>query len=222
LKSKYVYVGDDLMKPAAGLQNTAFANVILHYGQVSEEKYPDDIDPIYGSEVLLNYSQMRKDSVTYRHAGVGFKGKFGSSVVEGAMVYISFPLETVGLLAEQHAFFNSLLTYFDMITEVDTKINDIPVKYSLSQNYPNPFNPSTIINYSIPIKAGASHNLSLQNVQLIVYDILGRRVKTLVNEWQKSGNYQISFDASGLSSGPYFARITIGDFNKTISMLLIK
>ena len=77
LKAKYIYVGDDKMKPATGVENTPFEGVTLNYGQIVEEKYPDDIDPIHGSEVLLNYNQMREDSTTFRHAGIGFKGKFG-------------------------------------------------------------------------------------------------------------------------------------------------
>jgi len=221
MKAKYVYVGNDLMKPAYGLQNGYFANVTLNFGEVSEEKYPDDIDPIYGSEILLNYNQMREDSISFRHAGVGYKGKFGSSDADGAMVYISFPLETVALLSEQQAFFESLLTYFDMITDLEeTKTNQLPVNFSMSQNYPNPFNPSTILKYSIPVVD--AYYASTTTVILKVYDILGREITTLVNKEQKPGSYKITFNAAGLPSGPYFARLTVGNFDKTISMLLIK
>ena len=222
LKSKFVYVGDDLMKPAAGLTNTDFTNVVLHYGEVTEEKFPDDIDPNYGSEVLLNYNTKRKDSLTYRHAGVGYKGTFGSSASNGAMVYIAFPLETVASLTEQQEFFKSLLVYFDMITGVETDKNNIPVNYNLSQNYPNPFNPSTIIQYAIPYPSADGLKREMSNVKIIVYDILGREVTTLVNKKQHAGNYQVTFDASLLPSGVYFARLTVGDFNKTIRMMLIK
>ncbi len=218
LKAKYIYVGDDLMKPAAGQTNTTFADVVLHYGEVSEEKFADDIDPNYGSEVLFNYNQLRKDSTTFRHAGIGFKGKFRESEIDGGLVYLSFPLETVGLLAERQTFFKYLLTYFDMTTDAETETNEVPNNFDLSQNYPNPFNPSTVINYSVPfVTAGFS-----QRTTLLVYDILGRKIKTLVNKKQRTGNYQITFNAAGLPSGVYFARLTVGDFNKTISMMLIK
>ena len=63
---------------------------------------------------------------------------------------------------------------------------------------------------------------STTTVILKVYDILGREITTLVNKKQRTGNYQITFNATGLPSGVYFARLTVGDFNKTISMLLIK
>ena len=88
-----------------------------------------------------------------------------------------------------------------------------PDKFSLSQNYPNPFNPVTKINYSIP-KQGF--------VTLKVYDLIGREVRTLVNEVKASGSYSVDFNASELSSGVYFYKIQAGDFTETKKMMLIK
>jgi hypothetical protein len=91
--------------------------------------------------------------------------------------------------------------------------NIIPQSYSLNQNYPNPFNPSTTIKFGIP-KAGF--------VELKVYDILGREVATLVEDPFEAGVYQVTFDASLLSSGVYFYSLRSGDFTETRKMLLIK
>ncbi|MBU1096950.1 MAG: T9SS type A sorting domain-containing protein [Bacteroidetes bacterium] len=94
--------------------------------------------------------------------------------------------------------------------------NDKPVKldeFSLKQNYPNPFNPSTTIEYKIPDDAFVS---------LIVYDILGREVKTLVNQQQKPGSYKVLMDGSSLASGTYFYRINYGGKIISRKMLLIK
>ena len=88
-----------------------------------------------------------------------------------------------------------------------------PNVYSLSQNYPNPFNPTTSIDFSIQ-KPGL--------VSLKVYNILGQEVATLLNKEMKSGTYTYSFDASNLSSGVYFYKITAGDFVQTKKMLLLK
>ncbi|MDA3860874.1 MAG: T9SS type A sorting domain-containing protein [Melioribacteraceae bacterium] len=221
LKAKFVYLGDTTMIPAIGLNNTVFDGVTLNFGQVSEEKYPDDIDPIYGSEILLNYNSKRNDG-TFRNAGIGYKGKFGTGSIDGAVVYISFPLETVGSLAEQQNFIKSMLQYFGMITGVEREFESLPREFNLSQNYPNPFNPSTTIKYSLPSIVGNGHAHSTTNVALKIYDILGREVATLVNKEQKPGNYELNFNASNLTSGVYFARLASGSFNKTISMLLIK
>jgi uncharacterized protein (DUF608 family) len=91
----------------------------------------------------------------------------------------------------------------------------IPMEYFLSQNYPNPFNPSTIIYYNIP---------SPQHVHLNVYDLLGRKVATLVDDYQKAGVYTYRFSAgkNQLTNGIYFYQLTAGSFIQTNKMLLLK
>jgi len=86
-------------------------------------------------------------------------------------------------------------------------------KFNLEQNYPNPFNPTTTISFSIPSSAFTS---------LKVYDIIGNEVATLVNEEKPAGNYEVRFNASSLTSGTYFYRLTAGSFIQTRKMILIK
>jgi hypothetical protein len=85
--------------------------------------------------------------------------------------------------------------------------------YSLSENYPNPFNPSTIIRYSLA---------DLSDVRLVIYDILGREIKILIDEKKEPGNYEVHFDAGNLASGIYFYRMTTREFTSTHKMLLVK
>jgi hypothetical protein len=98
-------------------------------------------------------------------------------------------------------------------TDIDAsgsfKIND----FQLAQNYPNPFNPSTKIKYSIPRSSF---------VTLKVFDMLGREVFTLVNEYKPANNYEIEFNASRLPSGIYFYRIQAGSFVETKKLVLLK
>ena len=89
----------------------------------------------------------------------------------------------------------------------------IPTKFYLYQNYPNPFNPVTTIKYAIP---------KTVNVELKVFDILGREIKTLVNEPMNAGYYEVQFNASNFASGVYFYRMKAGEYIKTSKMLLIK
>lgn len=96
---------------------------------------------------------------------------------------------------------------------INTEYNQIPEQFSLSQNYPNPFNPSTKINFAIP-KSGL--------VTLKVYDILGREVKTLVNEIKSPGNYAIGFNGSELTSGVYFCRMQSAGFSDVKKLVLLK
>ena len=99
-----------------------------------------------------------------------------------------------------------------------TNVAGIPNKYILSQNYPNPFNPSTVIRYSIPTSVKSEKS----NVKLIVFDILGREVATLVNQKQKPGTYEINFNANYLSSGVYFCKLQVGSFIETKKMILLR
>ena len=91
--------------------------------------------------------------------------------------------------------------------------NNIPSEFNLFQNYPNPFNPSTIIKYTIPNSG---------KVLIKVYDVLGREIKTLVNKYKDAGAYEIEFDASYLTSGIYFYKITSGNNSKTRKMILMR
>ena len=101
---------------------------------------------------------------------------------------------------------------FGIITDIKEDIQ-LPGDFYLSQNYPNPFNPSTNIKYAIS---------SGQNVNLVVYDILGNEVAVLVNKEMPAGEYEVHFNADNLPSGIYFYRITAGSFFNTRKMLLIK
>jgi hypothetical protein len=100
----------------------------------------------------------------------------------------------------------------DIITSVKIK-NVLPTEFLLEQNYPNPFNNSTVIKYSIPQEG---------LVTLKVYNLLGEEVARPVNGTKQTGNYEVSFDATGLTSGIYFYTLTAGSFRETKKMVLIK
>ncbi len=95
----------------------------------------------------------------------------------------------------------------------ENKNSQVPMHYNLSQNYPNPFNPSTEIRFQI-----ANSGL----VTLKIYDVLGREVKTLVNEYKPAGIYNIKFDASNFPSGVYFYKLTSKNFSTVKKMILLK
>lgn len=91
--------------------------------------------------------------------------------------------------------------------------SEIPTEYSLKQNYPNPFNPTTNIQFDLP-----QNNF----VTLKIYDVMGREIATLVNEFKNAGKYIASFNAVNLSSGIYFYKVMAGSFVETKRMVLIK
>jgi hypothetical protein len=106
---------------------------------------------------------------------------------------------------------------------LDFKSGKTPAHFSLSQNYPNPFNPITVIEYSInegisPLKGVPSS----QSVKLDIYDLLGRKVSTLVDKKQTPGKYTVSFNGSKYSSGIYFYRLETENAKIVKKMILMK
>ena len=104
---------------------------------------------------------------------------------------------------------------YTFTTEMGTSIEDpnLPVVYALNQNYPNPFNPSTQIQYQLP---------EASKVKIEVFNMLGQQISVLVNAQQSTGVYEISFDASDLTTGVYLLRMTANDFVETRKMMLLK
>lgn len=96
---------------------------------------------------------------------------------------------------------------------ISTTNGEVPTTYALGQNYPNPFNPSTNINFSLPVSGLA---------KLVVFDVSGKVVATILNGEKAAGNYTADFDASRLSSGVYFYRLESGSYSETKKMLLVK
>ena len=110
-----------------------------------------------------------------------------------------------------------LFEYSWLVSGINSN-GEIPKSYSLSQNYPNPFNPVTVIGYSLLVNS---------RVQLKVYDILGREIETLINEFQKAGTYETQFPnnqytINQLASGVYFYKLVAGDFVAVKKMILMK
>jgi hypothetical protein len=90
---------------------------------------------------------------------------------------------------------------------------EVPDEFALHGNYPNPFNPTTTIAFDLP---------EAVNVNLTVFDVLGRKVVTLVNGESRAGRHKVSFDATFLASGFYLYRLQAGDFTEVHKMILAK
>ena len=106
--------------------------------------------------------------------------------------------------------FNGNFEYHKLLNSVTVSS---PAKYSLEQNYPNPFNPSTKISFQLPNDS---------KVSLKVYDISGKEITTLVNDFKTAGYYTVEFNAANLASGVYFYNIHAGDYSKVMKMVVVK
>ncbi len=99
------------------------------------------------------------------------------------------------------------------LTGVEPISNAVPQEFALHTNYPNPFNPSTTITFDL---------LASSSVKLDVFNTLGQKVATLVNEQLPAGSYKTTFDAAELPSGLYFYRLEAGQFSQIKKMTLLK
>lgn len=109
-----------------------------------------------------------------------------------------------------HSGFQQIILHYTPIAE---DMMNLPKKFEMFQNYPNPFNPQTSIKYTLPKTA---------NVKIEVYNILGQRVATLVDDVQKAGMYVVTFDAGKLASGLYLYTIRAEDFYAVKKMIVTK
>ncbi len=157
------------------------------------------------------------------HAGSGFiAGGYGTNTgFKGLMDEFRFYARALNA-EEVWRTWNQTLPF--VITGVQEESRTVPVTYALDQNYPNPFNPSTVIGYQLPVTS---------NVKLVVYDLLGREVKTLVNEQNVSGAFRVTWNGENsyghrVASGVYFYRLTAAangkgaSFTSVRKMILLK
>lgn len=100
-----------------------------------------------------------------------------------------------------------------LLTGTGNNVSELPKEFKLYENYPNPFNPTTSIKYDIANNAF---------VKLVVYDVTGKEVETLVNDNLQAGRYEASFNGGNYASGIYFAKIEAGSYKHIIKMVMIK
>jgi len=216
LNDKTVYAlainGNNVFAGAAQYGIYLSTNNGMNWAQTALNKSVSSI-VVNGNNVFAGISNSANDS-----GGVYLSTNNGTSWIEKNQGFnLSLTVQTL-ITANNFIFagtygksvWRRLLSEIIGIQNIST---EIPALYSLSQNYPNPFNPVTKITYDIP-KNGF--------VKLIVFDVLGREVQTLVNESLKPGAYKASFNASQYPSGVYFYRLTTDGFSETRKMLLVR
>jgi|SaaInl7_200m_RNA_FD_contig_123_8341_length_2339_multi_10_in_0_out_0_1 hypothetical protein len=211
-------VADDVI--SGGLAAYVADSLQLYHNSVYELGYNDWCDEMTASEgAVVCFT----DSAQGRTMGVhketnGTKGVFltfdqlcldtwalPSYTVTDGYAWVTPNVSSVG---------GNALNWFGLTgVGVEIPTAGITTKYDLSQNYPNPFNPETKISYSVA-KAG--------HVKLAVYNVLGQKVADLVDDVKVANTYKVNFDASNLTSGVYFYRLEVGDYSKTMKMMLLQ
>lgn len=140
---------------------------------------------------------------------VAYIGDFGHGVIDSSY----FTFTKLGTPGGKDLGWLARGDWFDAEVSAFQRQTVIPTLWALMQNHPNPFNAKTTINYQLPV---ANH------VKLEVYNLLGRKVAILVDERQEAGYRSVVWDASEVSSGLYFYKLTAGEFTETRKMILVK
>jgi hypothetical protein len=166
--------------------------------------------------VDTNYRNLFGSSRRSKHFALGYNGKV---FIKDFGIYETYSGTGTAFYSEHliGCVINGVLYGDTNLVGINTFSSEIPIGFSLSQNYPNPFNPSTKMKFSIPPSKGARGM-----TRLIIYDILGREVTTLVNEQLQPGIYEVEWDGTNYCSGVYFYKLITNDYSETKKMVLIK
>lgn len=170
-------------------------------------------------EISWNSSDVEKVSIFYSHNNgsdwIEIAGDIDASLSSYQWIVPSTNSNEciVKLECFEYNFISTQSQLFSIEKIVSSEDENLPIEYSLRQNYPNPFNPSTTISYSLPQRG---------NVQLKVYDVLGKEVVRLVNKEQARGNYKVVFNATNITSGIYFYKLQSGSFREIKKLILLR
>ena len=153
----------------------------------------------------LNQNVPNGAPISDQYVYYGYVGDYPSTKIDSS--YFPFEVTAKGLAKAQAG--DWILTG----SFLEGDLTDLPSEFALLSNYPNPFNASTVIQYELP---------EVSTVRLEIYNLLGNKVATLADGEQETGYRSVTWDASEVSSGIYFYKLTAGDFSETKRMMLVK
>lgn len=193
-------------------KNPIYASIHTQATRATSGGMDDRFDMILVSPGLMNEGGVTYINNSYtaygndgQHFNLSINGAPANTAVSGTIADALF-------FASDHLPVYALFK-FESTTGVEESKNTLPGTFSLGQNYPNPFNPSTVISYNLPTG---------ENVRLELYNALGQKLQTLINEKQSAGIHSFNFVPKNLVSGVYLYRLTAGQASITKKMILMK
>jgi len=196
---------------------------IYVYGDGKGHWLRGEFDDVDGEKFLVNFTEA-SPGIDWTNSWKYLKVPLSNAIIHwgNPNAILTFPIawKRVYLAETDESKKNSGTIYFDDFTAhfIETRVDDngksfVPIHYKLEQNFPNPFNPETKITFGLPKDT---------RVKLEVFNMLGERIATLLNNEMAAGSHSVKFNASQLASGIYLYRIDIGAFQETKKMLVIK
>jgi hypothetical protein len=206
--------------PMCGVGDTTKAEVIGHIPIWNSHGAADNTVSVNCSRVMISALEKSGRSVVYTHCKNGnptgmTSSELADSINAGAKLLYS-EYQYVGHSVWDSAYTNPFLlpwVFSQSKLQEPTGVTSTPDGYTLFQNYPNPFNPTTSISYTLS---------KMTSVSLTVFDVLGRKVSTLVEGVQQANTYSVEFHADGLSTGIYFYELRCGESNRSRKMMVVK
>ena len=173
---------------------------------------------VVGDKINLSWStateknnsgfEIQRSADNKQFVSVGFVKGYGTTAERQSYSFVDNNMGTKLYYRLKQIDFDGSFAYSNVV-----EVSAVPQTFELSQNYPNPFNPTTKIKYSVPEKS---------YISLKAYNLLGEEVATLFEGYKQAGNYEVTFNGSGLSSGVYFYQLKAENFVKIKKLVLLK
>lgn len=202
-------VGENLILKKSTNGGVSWANVTLPLSQIT-------LNDIVFTSTSVGYITGDFGRI-YKTTNFGANWGYQNINLTNNVNSISFLNSNTGFIVGSGGMIRKTTNAGGTLLGIISNVENTPMSYSLHQNYPNPFNPVTKIKFAIPLLRGASEGRGVFT-KVIIYDLLGREVATLVNENLKPGSYEVDWDGSAFASGVYFYSLIVDD-PSTVSAL---
>jgi hypothetical protein len=180
-----------------------------------DSDWPDAIWAQGGAGNIMQYEGL-DPSISNGVAAIGYEGLFPNGSIPGKLIYLAFPFETVYDETMRIDIMDRVFDFFEgniPVLPIEQDESVMPYTFALEQNFPNPFNPVTQIKFTLS---------ETNKTTLVIYDIIGRKIKSLINSTMDAGEYTVDFNASELASGTYIYALRSGPNSLKKKMVLIK
>lgn len=214
----YNYIGVNYIKNASVFTNRVYGKAGDYFGKDIQQLRINGTEGA-ANEANMDIVQSRGNfnvSLAFKTDGTDATGGWRTFPSGAKLFYLGFGFESINdslSTVKRNELFSRIYNWFMNPTSVDPDLTFTVNDYKLNQNYPNPFNASTKISFTLPVTS---------KIKLTLYDVIGREIKTLINDELNAGNYIYELNSNELSSGIYIYKLEANEFSSSRKMVLLK